>query len=99
MKVDGGEKGASIKLTEVKKGKIAADIKERAIEALQNSDMSKVLELIGLDENSKEASAAMKEVLAQKFAEYTIAAIKEAKKRNMRLGAAAIIIAANSKSR
>jgi predicted N-acetyltransferase YhbS len=91
--------GKRIGLKEIKSESIATQIKVKAIEALQNSDMSKVLKIIGMDENKEVASAAMKELLAQKFAEYAIAAIKEAKKRNMRLGAAAIIIAANNKNR
>jgi len=41
-----------------------------------------------------EAGAAMRTVLAEKLAECTIRAMEEAKKRNMKLGAAAIIIAA-----
>ncbi|MGC8688406.1 MAG: hypothetical protein ACP5RQ_03350 [Candidatus Micrarchaeia archaeon] len=92
-------KSNEIKLKEVKTEKTAAQIKARAIEALENSDISEVLKIIGMNENKEVAGAAMKELLAQKLAEYAMAAIDEAKKRNMRLGAAAIIIAANNRSR
>ena len=69
-------------------------IKNKAIEALRESNLAAVFELAGMDGNVESAGAAMKTVLAEKLAEYTIRAMEEAKKRNMRLGAAAIIIAA-----
>ena len=71
----------------------AAMIKDKAIEALHESDFAAVFELAGMDGNAESAGAAMKTVLAEKLAEYTIRAMEEAKKRNMKLGAAAIIIA------
>ena len=76
-------------------GKASANrIKDKAIEALHESDLAAVFELAGMDGNIESAGAAMKTVLAEKLAEYTIRAMEEAKRRNMKLGAAAIIIAA-----
>ena len=45
----------------------------------------------------KTAGAALKAVLAEKAAEYTIKAMGEAKKHKIKLGAAAIILAAKHK--
>ena len=78
-------------------GTKATRIREKATEALRASDLSKVFEIAGVNQDSLEtAGAALKVVLAEKVAACTIRAMREAKKRKMRLGAAAIIIAAQS---
>lgn len=69
-------------------------IRDKALEALKQSDLSTVFELTGMEGNMETAGAAMRTVLAEKLAECTIRAMEEAKKRNLKLGAAAIIIAA-----
>ncbi|MGD0729601.1 MAG: hypothetical protein ABR981_05995 [Candidatus Micrarchaeaceae archaeon] len=79
----------------VQKRRIAKQIKDKALEALEKSDLSEVLELAGTMERNEEASAAMKAILAEKITEYTIKAMGEAKKRGTKVGAAAIIIAAS----
>ena len=76
----------------------AALIKGKAAEALRNSDLTEVFELAGVEYSTATAGTAMKAVLAEKLAEYTIKAMGEAKKRKMRLGAAAIIIAAKDRT-
>ncbi|MGC8571948.1 MAG: hypothetical protein ACP5LH_01555 [Candidatus Micrarchaeia archaeon] len=86
-----------IKIQKSDSRSIKQEVKERALEALQSSDISKVFEIIGADKNTKEMSAAMKAILAEKIADYSIAAIEEAKKRNMDFSAATIIIAANKR--
>lgn len=73
----------------------ARRVKAKALEVLDRSDWNEVLELAGNTEGSGEASAALKAVLAERITEYTVKAMKEAKKRGTRLGAAAIIIAAS----
>ena len=72
-------------------------IKERAREALDDSDLDQVFDLAGAGCANKTAGTAMKAVLAEKLTEYTMRAIKEAKKRGTALGAAAIIIAAQGR--
>jgi glycerate-2-kinase len=69
-------------------------IRVRVAEAMRGSDLSAVFDLDGVDGNAEHAGAALKAVLAQKMTEYAIKAIEEARKRNMQLGAAAVIIAA-----
>lgn len=78
-------------------GVSATRIRDKALEALKKSDMTAVFEMAGVEGNFETAGAAMRTVLAEKLAEYTIRAMEEAKRRNMKVGAAAIIIAANGK--
>lgn len=79
----------------VEKRRVGRQIKEKALEALQESDLREVLALAGTMEKSEEASAALKTILAERIAEYTIKAMGEAKKRGTKVGAATIIIAAS----
>ncbi len=79
----------------VERQRVARQIRAKAMEALEASDMREILELAGTAEKSGEASAALKAVLAERITEYTIKAMGEAKRRGTRLGAAAIIIAAS----
>ena len=69
-------------------------IRARVAEAIRGSDLSAVFELDGLEGNPERAGAALKAVLTEKLAEYAMKAIEEARRRNMQLGAAAVIIAA-----
>jgi hypothetical protein len=85
-----------IKIQKVESKAIKSKLKESAIEALQNSDISKVFEVLGV-KDTKEMNAAMKTVLAEKITEYAVGAMDEARKRNMGFSAATIIIAANKR--
>jgi len=69
-------------------------IREKALEMLDRNDLNEILELAGTTERTGEASAALKAVLADRITEYTVRAMKEARRRGTKLGAAAIIIAA-----
>ena len=74
--------------------KVALRIRERAAAALKDSDMEDIFSEAGAYEVDETAGSALKALLAEKTAEYAVRAMKEAKKRGMRLGAAALIIAA-----
>jgi hypothetical protein len=74
-------------------GRGRTTIRDKALEALKDSDLTEVFETAGIPD-SFEAGAALKAILADRMADYTIRAMKEAKRRNMKVGAAAIIIAA-----
>lgn len=71
-------------------------IKTKAAVIMQGSDLSGMLELMGAAKDSAAAGAAMRAIMAQRMSECAIGAMKEARKHRMRVGAAAIIIAANS---
>lgn len=71
-------------------------VRSKALEALRSSDLTPVFESAGI-EGSETAGAALKAILAERMAEYAIRAMKEAKSRKMKLGAAAVIIAAQKK--
>lgn len=75
--------------------RIARRIRSKALEALEGSNMREVLELAGTIEKHEEASAALKAILAERIADYAIRAMREAKKRGTKVGAATIIIAAS----
>ncbi len=75
----------------------AKELKERALKALEKTDMSGILEAMSGIENTKEAGAALRAVLAERIAECAAGATREAKRRGTKLGAAAIIIAAARK--
>jgi hypothetical protein len=79
----------------VERRHVARQIRGKALEMLEKSDMSEIFELAGTAEKSGEASAALKAVLAERITEYTIKAMSEAKRRGTKVGAAAIIIAAS----
>ena len=68
-------------------------IREGFIEAFQESKIDEILDSGVKCNMDKTAGAALKTVLAQKAAEYTIKAISIARKRRMRFGAAAIVLA------
>jgi len=72
-------------------------IVRKASAALRDSDFSGLLESATADDVDCEVTAALKSVLAQRAAEYTLRASRIAKRRGMRLSAATIIIAAESK--
>ncbi len=79
----------------VEKQRLARRVRAKAIEVLNGNDWSEVLGELGAIEGSGEASAALNAVLAERITEYTVKAMREAKKRGSKLGAAAIIIAAS----
>jgi hypothetical protein len=66
-------------------------MKSAAAEAMEGVNLSEILQLAGADD---EADAALKSVIAERVAEYATRAMDEARKRKIKLGAAAIIIAA-----
>lgn len=77
-------------------GKRDAKVRQLAMKALQDSDFTKVFETVGMEDSYETAGAALKTVLAEKLAEYTLKAMKEAKRRKMRLGAATVLLAAQA---
>ncbi|MDG6935723.1 MAG: hypothetical protein JRN26_02380 [Nitrososphaerota archaeon] len=72
-------------------------IKKMAEEALRESNMDRIFNAAGASEIDETAGMALKSLLAAKTADYTMLAVKEAKKRGMRLGAAALVIATESR--
>ena len=72
-------------------------VKSMAIEALQGSDFSDVLEIMGTDSNDGAAGVAFRTMVAESVTECAIKALREARKRKTKVGAAAIIIAAESR--
>ncbi len=70
-------------------------LRTKATDIMRKSDLSDILELMGAKENDAAASTAMKGILAQHMCECAVDAMREAKRRRMRVGAAAIIIAAD----
>ena len=73
-----------------------ARVRSLAMKALEGSDFSKVFETVGMEDSYETAGAALKTVLAEKLAECTLRAMKEAKRRKMRIGAATVILAAQA---
>ncbi len=73
-------------------------LKKKAEEALKDSDLEGLLEMVGAErEASGSAEALLKELLADKAAEYVLAADKVKRDKGLkRLGAAALVIAAGS---
>jgi ribosomal protein L12E/L44/L45/RPP1/RPP2 len=63
-----------------------------AEKALEESNLDEIMEIAGAAGNGTEASAALKAILAERVAEYTVRAMKEAKKRDIDFGAAAVVI-------
>ena len=72
-------------------------ISVRVKEAIESSSFDSVFDMADMYDMDKTAGAALKSILAEKAAEYTIRAMEEAKKRKIKLGAAAIILAAKRK--
>lgn len=64
--------------------------------ALEESNLREIMELAGAIDGGTEASAALKAVLAERVAEYTVRAMKEAKRRKIGFGAAAMVIGCKS---
>ena len=73
---------------------LARRMRERAAAALRESDLREVFSADGAYEVEESAGSALKALLAEKAAEYATRAISMAQKRKMKLGAAAVIIAA-----
>jgi hypothetical protein len=74
--------------------KIEERLRTKATDILQESNLSGFLELMGA-QNDTAATAAMKGIMARHMCDCAVEAMREAKKRRMKVGAAAIIIAAN----
>lgn len=75
--------------------KVEQRLKSKAADIMEGSDLSEMLELMGVEENDGAANIAMKAVMAEHMCDCAIEAMREAKKHRMRVGAAAIIIAAH----
>ena len=73
---------------------LALRVKKKATKALSESDVAEVFSEAGAMEWDESAGTALKSILAEKTAEYTLKAMEEATRRRMRFGAAALIIAA-----
>ncbi len=69
-------------------------MRSAAAEAMEDVNLSEILQIAGADGSADEAGAALKAVMAEKVVEYASDAMSEARKRKIKLGAAAIIIAA-----
>jgi hypothetical protein len=67
-----------------------------AAKALDESNLAEIMELAGATRGGTEAGEALKAVLAEKMTEYTMRAMKEAKKRRIGFGAAAMVIGCKS---
>ncbi len=79
----------------VEENRVHERLKNKAADIMQESNLSEMLGLMGAEEDDEAASAAMKDVMAEHMSECAMDAMREAKKRRMRVGAAAIIIAAD----
>ena len=79
---------------ELERRATARDIKGKAMTLLDISDLTDFLSFLGTEDSDGSASTAFRTVIAEKVTEYAMKAMREAKKRRTRLGAAAIIIAA-----
>jgi hypothetical protein len=79
----------------IRERKTSEKIKGIAVEILKESDLSEIFEATEMEGNYAAAGAALKSIVAERMADYAIKAMKEAKRRRMPLGAAAIIIAAH----
>ena len=86
-----------IKMGGMAKEEIAKRVRQEAITALKDSDFGEVLEALGTENDDGATSAALKAVLVERITEYAVGALREAKKRGVKLGAAAIIIAASGR--
>lgn len=74
---------------------IESRMRSKAAEALEMSDLTEVLELAGATPGNGEANAALKAIIAERIAHYAIRAMKIAKKKKIKLSAAAFVIAAH----
>jgi ribosomal protein L12E/L44/L45/RPP1/RPP2 len=63
-----------------------------AAKALEKSNLDEIMELAGAAGSGTEASAALKAILAERVAEYTVRAMNEAKRRKISFGPAAVVI-------
>jgi hypothetical protein len=79
---------------EEKQREVALKVRELAAAALKESDLESVFGAAGAYEVDETAGSALKGLLAEKTTEYIMKAMKVARKKNRRLGAAALIIAA-----
>jgi hypothetical protein len=75
-----------------KRDRLVAEIRERTMDALRESDISEILGPISNEKIGAPATAALKAVVAGEIAERAVSAMEVAKKKNLKLGAAAVII-------
>jgi hypothetical protein len=71
-----------------------AIIRRRAYAALQEIKLARMLQIEGVDGNFGSAGAAMKAVMAERLAKFAIGTMRVARKKRMKIGAAAVVIAA-----
>lgn len=86
-----------IKIGGLAKEEVAKRVRQEAVTALKDSDFTDVLGALGMENDDGATSAALKAVLAERVTEYAVGAVREARKRGVRLGAATIIIAASGR--
>jgi hypothetical protein len=72
---------------------ITRTVKERAQLAVRDVDFQDVFAKMGTQEVDESAGAALRVAIAEMAAEYAIEAMAVARKRRIRLGAAAVILA------
>lgn len=81
----------------LREGAVRRRMREITAEAMDSDRLAELLQLAGADGSTHEANAALKAVIAERIVEYTTGAMKEANRRGIRLGAAAIVIAARKR--
>ncbi len=87
-----------IKIGGTSREEVARKVRQEAVTALKNSDFTDILGSLGVEKDDGATSAALKAVLAERITEYAVGAVREAKRRGVRLGAATIIIAASGRA-
>ena len=77
-----------IKIGGTSREEVARKVRQEAVTALKNSDFTDILGSLGVEKDDGATSAALKAVLAERITEYAVGAVREAKRRGVRLGAA-----------
>lgn len=81
-----------IKIGGTSREEVARKVRQEAVTALKNSDFTDILGSLGVEKDDGATSAALKAVLAERITEYAVGAVREAKRRGVRLGAATIMM-------
>jgi hypothetical protein len=81
------------KIGKQKEADLSERIRSRASEAIEKSDLSEILELMGA-RGSKETDAALKIIMADKLSQYAIKSRRIAQKRGRKISPSAVILAA-----
>ncbi len=84
------------RLKELVDGSKRSRVRDQALAALRTSDMSGVLEAVGITDGHEATGAALKAILAERLVECTLGGLAEARKRGVRMGAATVIIASKA---